>query len=258
MFSDEPTFGTTLARARVGNRIQLFRETWSISKVEEILARKGGVAGIASEIKNEIKRQTRFMSKQIELVLTSNQAAATDTGSAGAKLQGFLASATGYRVNLGATLFTQITESNDASVQSLQTTLLTLYQNGCSTDIRAILPPTVHKVWADTFTGRPNTRVTVDQADASLKTPVNTYIAPVGGIKVEFIPERTLNISGNDVGVLIVDWEQIGIAELEGYQVFERDPNSFANRQGWMDWLCSLWYGNAKAHAAYYNTNSLS
>lgn len=255
-FNAEPStsdvYSTTLGRARASNRIQQFITGWSISEVSELVAKAGGIAGgIASEVTREIERQMKHLSKAIELTICSAQAVDTDDGSSTpAKLGGFFSKVT---TNI-TTLDTGVATHQGISEETFCDKIEDMFTTGTQAPIWAVATPAMCRVIGTTWTGRQNTRETIQRGAHKIDSVIESYVAPVGGV-VNLEPSRTLSSSD---ALLLVDKSQIAVAELAPVRVYERDPNSFQNRQGRISTYLTLEYGNQKAHGGWKTSSTLS
>ena len=174
---DEPTFSTTTSRSRRGNRIEVFNKTWKIDRITEILSNVGGTAGIESEIRHELKKQLKNIAMDIEITLLSKQAAQTDAGSGTpGKIAGYFDATSGVstaNVNPGGAV-ADITTISESDLKSL---LLILYNAGSGMKLNAYMPGVVKKIWSETFLGRPQSRVVIQQGNATIETEVSEYLS---------------------------------------------------------------------------------
>lgn len=236
------SYSTTLNRARPGNRVQLFRTTWSISEFSEILAGMGGIGGgITSEVQREIERQIKFLSKVIEFTILSEQAVATDsgTGGAGAALAGFFAAVSG--VNTNVTDSGAVTIPNAVAESDFQTKIKALYAAGGTAPFWAVMQPSMAATIGANWIGRVNTQEVQQRGKHEVDTVVETYISPVGG-QANITPDRSMG-----PGLAIIDKTQVKVAEATAIRVFERDPDSFQNRQGRISTYLTMEWGQEKA-----------
>jgi hypothetical protein len=247
---DEPTFSTSTTRARKTNRIQVFAATWKIDRITEILANVGGTAGIESEIRREIKKQLKQIAMAMEYVLLSKQAAVTDTGQTGpvaGKLAGFFDATLGATTNIN--LQGAVADITAVDESSLKTSLLAQYNTGGGMTLNAYMPGVVKKIWSETFTGRPNSRVTIMQGNKVIETAVSEYMSPVGPQTVKFIPDRNI-----PAVIAVVDMTQAACAEFEKITILEIDPNNQRNRAGWIECAMTLEIGAEAAHTGWSQT----
>lgn len=245
---DEPTFSTTTTRARKGNRIQVFFATWKIDRLTEIISNVGGTAGIESEIRREIKKRMKRIAMDQEYVIASKQAAQTDAGAGTpGKMAGFFDATNGASTNIN--LQGAVADITTLSESDLKTTLLAQWNAGGGLKLDAYMPGNVKKIWSETFVGRPQSRVVIQQGNATIETEVSEYLSPVGPQTVKLIPDRTIQPV-----VILMDKEQAAWAELEKITILEIDPNNQRNRAGWIETAATLEIGAEAAHAGWFQT----
>jgi len=187
----------------------------------------------------------------IEYTLLSKQAAVTDAGSGTpGKLAGFFdatsgVNVTGGSVNLGG----PVADITTISEADLKTTLLSLYNAGSGMKLNAYMPGNVKKIWSESFVGRPQSRVVIQQGNATIETEVSEYLSPVGPQTVKLIPDRTIqNV------VALCDMSQLACAELEKLVILEIDPNNQRNRAGWIETGLTFETGAPKASGGWFQT----
>ncbi len=81
----------TKDRSKIGNRIQVFRETWGVGFIQQQIAQNGGVAGVSNEKADAKAKCMLELKRSIESALGSDNDAAAGTGSGpgeGPKLRG--------------------------------------------------------------------------------------------------------------------------------------------------------------------------
>ena len=258
--SQEPSYATTVARKRYCNVIQYFSYVWQIVQASEIIAQKSGVAGgITSEIANEIERQMKYAGKEMEAVFLSAQAAVNDDGTTtGGKLSGFFEPTiwNGHSTDTVPLAWNAKVAATKAEFlgfgqADVEDVLLTAYQNGAIGPFSAYMPSYTQANWAATFQGRPGYQVQQAVGEHMIDNQVYTYFSRTGIGQVDFIADRTID---PQYAVAFVNHDYMKIAELNPISVYENDPNTFRNRQGWIDCYATLMDKNPQAHIRLYTT----
>jgi hypothetical protein len=250
VFDAEPDYKTTSNRSRVGNRVQKFTRVWSVAEIAELLAGIGGVNGIKSEVQYAIEQAVNQLARTIEFVVTSAQTRVTDNGTLGAALEGFASAIVTGKTDLGAVDLANAV--NGVTETKFSDALAAMFERGAKGPLIAIEPPSVVLDQGRTYVGRSKVQEIIERSKHEIDTMVETYAAPVGGI-VSIHPDRNCS----EV-VLILDKSQAKIAELSPLRTYERDPNSFQNRQGRVTTYLTTEWGNEKAHAVFVNDNTAS
>jgi hypothetical protein len=249
-FDAEPTYNTTSNRTRKGNRVEKFTKVWSVAEISELLAGIGGVNGIKSEVQYAIEQAAKQLARVIELVVCSKQDQQTDTGIVGALLEGFAHSIVTGNVDLGAVALNDVT--NGVTEEKFSNAIAEAFTRGGNGPFLAVAPASFILLVGRTYNGRPKVQEIIQRSEHEVDTVVETYAAPVGGI-VTVVPDRNIG----EV-VLGLDKSQAKIAELSPLRTYERDPNSFQNRQGRITTYLTPEVGNEKAHFSFTNDNTPS
>lgn len=254
LFDATPSFASTTNRARVNNRLQIFQRVWSISEVQQAVAKAGHSAGIPNEVTHQIKLKTKELFQEVDLVILSEQIADIDDDTDPARMAGFFTVSGTQVADIAANAFTDIAEKTTAGVVTAFNPMLrAMWAAGCGQNIQAMLPPAIMEHWTNTFTGRPNSRVTVPQERRKIENFIESYMTSVNGIMVDFVPHRTMDSDG----VALIDKDELGIAQLIPFYV-KNDPASTTNLNGWMRWMCTLWFGNPAVHGGWKNGSTLT
>jgi hypothetical protein len=244
LYDAEPSYSTTDGRSRPYNWMQTFLEHWLVSRVSEIVSQRGGVAGVGSEVAHQIRKATELLGKKVERVLLSEQADRDDDDSNAALLGGFFHMVTTNVDDGGASdLAVYVTETK------FQTALKTIYDAGCSNQVKVFCQTGFKSAVGTSFNGRTRVSENVDRNSKAINMVVDRYIPPVGPM-VEIIPDRSMG-----AGIAIVDMEQCALVELAPLSVFRKDTDT-RNRRGYVEQILTLKTGNETAHYAFRNDST--
>lgn len=244
LFDAEPSYSTTDGRARPTNAMQTFLEHWLVSRVSEIISTRGGVAGVGSEVAHQIRKATELLGKKVERALLSEQADQLDDDTNPSLLGGFFHMVTTNVDDAAAAdLAVYVTETK------FQTALKTIYDAGCSNQVKVFCQTGFKSAVGTSFNGRTRVSENVDRNSHKLDLVVDRYVPPVGPM-VEIIPDRSMG-----PGIAIVDMEQAALVELAPLSVFRKDTDT-RNRRGYVEQILTLKTGNETAHYAFRNDNT--
>jgi len=243
-------------RARIGNYIQKFRDTFMVSDLQEMV----DTAGVASEFANAESKAVRNVKRSIESAFCSSQDRQADAG-AGApyKTRGMLKwlGVGGQPSDVPA--FAQ-NVANDTTGTQTETTfnsvLQELYEaNGMPGGQLTLLAGPSLKKEISNFSRQlaaTNGTYTVNQDAESKKITlsVNIYEGDFGNVSI--VPSLFINrTSGSstvdgDAGLLI-DPEYVAMHSLKAESVTELE-NQGGGRRGFVDVICGLACYSPKAH----------
>src|SRR5215472_456726 len=187
---DDTSFAAVTATARVGNRTQISNATVVISRTEETVKK----AGRASELAYQITKKTKELKRDMEAILTGNQASVAGSTTV-ARKTGSLEAWFVTNVNRGATGASGgfaagvVAAATDGTQRAFTETLLKdvvqkVYTSGGDPDTLMVGPG--QKQIASTFTG--NTTRMQDASDGTLSTAIKVYESDFGDLKI--IPNR--------------------------------------------------------------------
>lgn len=243
-YAGEPSYNGVDNRSRVSNVVQQFRENWLVAEVAELIAARGGVAGVRSEIQRSIDVKMKKMVKNIERVICSEQAVLLDDGTNGSKLGGYFAKVTTNPVDAGAVnLIDYITQTR------FEDMLQTVYDAGGDSDLLFVAQSSMCKIVGRNFEGRANTQENQDRAKHTVDMIVRKFRGQLGN-EVDIIPNRSISESA-----LLISESQMAIAELRPIRVFRKD-NDTQHKRGFMNTYLTLDFGSEKASSGWKNDNT--
>jgi len=187
---DDTTVAAVVATARIGNRAQISNASVAIARTEETVRK----AGRASELAYQITKKTKELKRDMEAILTGNQASVAGSTTV-ARKTGSLEAWFVTNVNRGATGASGgfaagvVAAATDGTQRAFTETLLKdvvqkVYTAGGDPDTLMVGPG--QKQIASTFTG--NTTRMQDASDGTLSTAIKVYESDFGDLKI--IPNR--------------------------------------------------------------------
>jgi hypothetical protein len=243
-------------RARIGNYIQKFRETFATSDIQELV----DTAGVASEYANSEAKAIRQLKRSVESAVCSAQDRQADSG-AGApyKTRGMFKflGVGGQPSDIPA--FAQNVANDTTGTQTestFNTVLQELYEaNGMpGGQLTLIAGPQLKKEISDFARQAPGAgfafSVTQPAESKKITLTVNLYEGDFGTVAI--LPSVFLNrTSGSDTidkdAGLLIDPEYVGIHTLKAESVSELE-NQGGGRRGYADIICGLAVMSPKAH----------
>jgi len=256
---DVTTFTDQVAnRAKLGNHVQVFRQNYQVSNIQELV----DVAGVDSEFANAEGKAVRQMKRDIEAALCSSQDRDQDDGTNPYKTRGLFkwlgeggqpsdvpaAYQSVASVSLGGSSFTE------ANMNGL---LQSLYEaNGMpGGQLTLIAGPTLKRdisnfARQEGTTTALNFQVTQPAESKSISLVVNLYDGDFGSVAV--VPSLFLNrTSGSDTvdtnAGLLVDPEYIAVNMLKAESSSELE-NKGGGRRGFCETIAGLACLAPKAH----------
>jgi hypothetical protein len=204
------TFSSVVATKRLGNQTQISRKDTVVSGTQDAVSK----AGRHKEVIYQLLKKNKELCRDIEFVLTQNQARNTNASSSVAPLlaglenwYGVTQSTSTANVSRGATgansNTNQTVAATDGTQRPLTEALLKGVIQGAWTnggDIDLIMCGPFNKTVISTFTGN-NTR-TQDTSDKKLVSAIDVYVSDFGTHKVvanRFQRERTLHVLMSDM-----------------------------------------------------------
>lgn len=257
--ADETSFTNQVAtRAKLGNHVQVFRQNYQVSNIQELV----DVAGVDSEFANAESKAVRQMKRDIEAALCSSQDRDQDDGTNPYKTRGLFkwlgeggqpadvpaAYQSVASVSLGGSSFTE------ANMNGL---LQDLYEaNGMpGGQLTLIAGPTLKRdisnfARQEGTTTALNFQVTQPAESKSISLVVNLYDGDFGSVAV--VPSLFLNrTSGSDTvdtnAGLLVDPEYIAVNMLKAESSSELE-NKGGGRRGFCETIAGLACLAPKAH----------
>jgi hypothetical protein len=201
---DDTSFAAVTPTARVGNRTQISNATVVISRTEETVKK----AGRASELAYQITKKTKELKRDMEAILTQNQASLagnTTTARKTGSLEAWIVSNKnrGAGGNGGGFSGGNVTAATDGTQRSFTEALLKdvaqqVYSAGGDADTLMVGPS--QKQVVSTFTGN-NTR-TQDTSKGTLATAIKVYESDFGDLKIvtnRFQRNRTAFVLQSDM-----------------------------------------------------------
>ena len=243
-------------RARIGNYIQKFRDTFMVSDLQEMV----DTAGVASEFANAESKAVRNVKRSIESAFCSAQDRQADAG-AGApyKTRGMLKwlGVGGQPSDIPA--FAQNVANDTTGTQTEATfnsVLQELYEaNGMpGGQLTLLAGPSLKREISDFSRVSSSTRntyqVNQDAESKKITLSVNIYEGDFGLVNIasSLFINRT---SGSDTvdadAGLLIDPEYIGMQSLKSESVTELEDQG-GGRRGFVDVICGLVCNSPKAH----------
>jgi hypothetical protein len=243
-------------RARIGNYIQKFRDTFMVSDLQEMV----DTAGVASEFANAESKAVRNVKRSIESAFCSSQDRQADAG-AGApyKTRGMLKwlGVGGQPSDIPA--FAQNVANDTTGTQTEATfnsVLQELYEaNGMpGGQLTLLAGPSLKKEisnFSRQLAATNGTYVVNQDADSKKITlTVNVYEGDFGNVAI--VPSLFINrTSGSDTvdadAGLLIDPEYVSMMSLKAESVTELE-NQGGGRRGFVDVICGLVCNSPKAH----------
>ena len=201
---DDTSFAAVTPTARVGNRTQISNATVVISRTEETVKK----AGRASELAYQITKKTKELKRDMEAILTQNQASLagnTTTARKTGSLEAWIVTNKnrGAGGNGGGFSGGNVTAATDGTQRAFTETLLKdvaqqVYSAGGDADTLMVGP--AQKQVVSAFTGN-NTR-TQDTSEGTLSTAIKVYESDFGDLKIvtnRFQRNRTAFVLQSDM-----------------------------------------------------------
>jgi hypothetical protein len=201
---DDTSFAAVTPTARVGNRTQISNATVVISRTEETVKK----AGRASELAYQITKKTKELKRDMEAILTQNQASLagnTTTARKTGSLEAWIVSNKnrGAGGNGGGFSGGNVTAATDGTQRSFTEALLKdvaqqVYSAGGDAD--TLMVGASQKQVVSTFTGN-NTRMQ-DTSKGTLATAIKVYESDFGDLKIvtnRFQRNRTAFVLQSDM-----------------------------------------------------------
>jgi hypothetical protein len=201
---DDTSFAAVTPTVRVGNRTQISNASVVISRTEETVKK----AGRASELAYQITKKTKELKRDMEAILTRNQASAAGNSTT-ARTTGSLEAWLATNKNRGAGgsgggfSGSTVTTATDGTQRAFTESLLKdvcqqVYAAGGDADTLMVGP--AQKQVVSTFTGN-NTRMQ-DTSDGKLATAIKVYESDFGDLKIvtnRFQRNRTAFVLQSDM-----------------------------------------------------------
>lgn len=202
--ADDITAAAVTPSVRVGNRTQISNASVVISRTQESVKK----AGRSSELAYQITKKTKELKRDIEAILTQNQASAAGNSTT-ARKTGSLEAWFATNVSRGASGSSggfspgAVAAATDGTQRAFTESLLksvaqTVYSAGGDADTLMVGP--AQKQVVSTFTGN-NTR-TQDTSEGTLSTAIKIYESDFGDLKIvtnRFQRNRTAFVLQSDM-----------------------------------------------------------
>ncbi len=202
--ADDITAAAVTPSVRVGNRTQISNASVVISRTQETVKK----AGRSTELAYQITKKTKELKRDIEAILTQNQASAAGNSTTARKtgsLEGWFATNVSRGAGGGSGGFSggSIVAATDGTQRAFTESLLksvaqTVYSAGGDADTLMVGPG--QKQMVSAFTGN-NTR-TQDTSEGTLSTAIKVYESDFGDLKVvtnRFQRNRTAFVLQSDM-----------------------------------------------------------
>ncbi len=202
--ADDITAAAVTPSVRVGNRTQISNASVVISRTQESVKK----AGRSSELAYQITKKTKELKRDIEAILTQNQASAAGNSTTARKtgsLEAWFATnvSRGAGGSSGGFSAGAVTAATDGTQRAFTESLLksvaqTVYSAGGDADTLMVGP--AQKQVVSTFTGN-NTR-TQDTSEGTLSTAIKIYESDFGDLKIvtnRFQRNRTAFVLQSDM-----------------------------------------------------------
>jgi hypothetical protein len=202
--ADDITAAAVTPSVRVGNRTQISNASVVISRTQESVRK----AGRSSELAYQITKKTKELKRDIEAILTQNQASAAGNSTTARKtgsLEAWFSTnvSRGSGGSSGGFSAGAVTAATDGTQRAFTESLLksvaqTVYSAGGDADTLMVGP--AQKQVVSTFTGN-NTR-TQDTSEGTLSTAIKIYESDFGDLKIvtnRFQRNRTAFVLQSDM-----------------------------------------------------------
>jgi hypothetical protein len=201
---DDSSFAAVTPTVRLGNRCQISNKTIIVSRTEDKITK----AGRTSELAYQITKQTKELKRDIEAILTQNQASVTGNSTTARKTGSLEAWITtnknrGSGGSGGGFSGGTVSAATDGTQRTFTESLLKdvaqqVYSSGGDADLLMVGP--AQKQVVSTFTGN-NTRMQ-DTSDGKLATAIKVYESDFGDLKIvtnRFQRNRTAFVLQSDM-----------------------------------------------------------